>query len=291
MKASQFLIFALILLTFILVTSKNSEAQEAGIAEVETEGGENTSFSESTESSKFPISINYFGIFYGGAVSDPGSGFQPNYAGDQNENAPVHLRNFLALNYGVTQEIGVSAVGYWAWQPAMDQAFQLRDPFLRMSHNSIVSIGNLNLYGDLRLHMPVSTVSREYDMLFGAQTVQALTYGFENSDLSLGLYASQRMNWFGSQGYGNDTEFYLAPCVSYQLASNVALNVLYEMQASHPYGNSFGTLNNDGTDLEPGVIWDITPNLMLNPYLHFLTGGKVNMDTTSFGMMMSWNML
>ena len=71
----------------------------------------------------------------------------------------------------------------------------------------------------------------------------------------------------------------------------MALTFLYEMGASHTYGDDAGNLDNEGTDFQPGVLWRIIPGLEVNPYLNIYTGGKINLATTSFGMTLSWMML
>jgi hypothetical protein len=50
-------------------------------------------------------------------------------------------------------------------------------------------------------------------------------------------------------------------------------------------------LNSDGADIEPGVSWDVLPNLNFNPYLSMQTSGAVGLKTTSVGMMLSWRMI
>jgi hypothetical protein len=236
------------------------------------------------------INANYFGILYGPSVRDPSS-YQPRAEGGADTNKPVIVKNFLNLGYNITNEVAVTGSAYWLWQPVMKQQMQLQDPFVRVSHNSIWSTEQFNLYGDLRFHFPVTTVSRENQLHFGVQSVQVLTYAVPGSRLTLGTYGSVRVNSFGGQGYGKDLELYIAPNVAYQVAPTVALTVLYEMQSSHYYGDSSFPLVNDGSDLEPGISWDISPSLMLNPYLHVPVGKQTSLNSTSFGMMLNWILL
>ena len=99
-----------------------------------------------------------------------------------------------------------------------------------------------------------------------------------------------RSNVFGKYGYGYDLELYLGPNVNYQISPTLLVTLLYEMRGSHTFGDKFGKLNSGGTDLQPGLTWDVTPHLMLNPYLNLLTGGKVNLSTTTFGLLANWNL-
>jgi len=171
---------------------------------------------------------------------------------------------------------------------APDQNFALQDPSIRVANNSILNIGGFNWYGDARVHFAVSNASRLNDLLVGFQTFHYFSYTIEDSRWSPGIYASARFNHYGKLGVGNDVDLYLAPSLNYTLSSNVALTFLYEMGASHSYGDDVGVLDNEGTDFQPGVLWHITPNLEFNPYLNIYTGGRIAADTTSFGMTFSW---
>jgi hypothetical protein len=236
------------------------------------------------------FNFNYFGILYGPSIQNPTS-FQPSTDGTPDRDRPVILKNFLNLGYNVTDHVTVTGSGYWIWEPVMQHQTILQDPFLRVSHNSIFSTDQANLYGDFRVHFPVTSISRENDMKFGLQTVQVLTYAVGTTRLTLGAFGSARYNSFGGMGYGNDLELYAAPNLNYQITPTVALTVLYEMQTSHSFGERPFAFSNDGMDIEPGISWDIRPNLMVNPYLHFPVGKKATFSSTSFGMMLNWALI
>ena len=57
------------------------------------------------------------------------------------------------------------------------------------------------------------------------------------------------------------------------------------------YGDPAFVLVSDGTDLQPGLSWDITPNLNFNPFLDLKTGGNVNLDSTSMVFTLSWKLI
>jgi hypothetical protein len=233
------------------------------------------------------VNMNYFGILYGPSIRNP-KGYQPSNTGNPDSEKPVIVKNFLNVGYGLSDTIGVTASAYWIWQPVMGQQMTLQDPFLRVSHNSIYHDDLWNLYGDVRVHLPVTDVSRINDMNFGVQSVQVLSYRVPRSRLTVGSYGSVRVNSFGGKGYGNDMELYVAPNAFYQITPTVSLTCLYEIQTSHTFGNKAFAFNEDGMDLEPGVSWDVTPNLMVNPYLHLPIGSGFTLASTSVGMMLNW---
>ena len=280
------------------LTSSVSNAQEQFIEEeinsAGVTGGESVYSEELGENENSGIankfSLNYFGIFYGPSVRGPAV-YQPDTRGVPDKDRPLLFKNFLGLGYNVSDAVAVSGTFQWTWQPVMRHEAQVQDPFLKVSHNSIFQVDSLNLYGDLRVHLPVSHISRDNELLFGVQSVQALSYSLPEANLLLGLVGSVRANRFGSRGFGNDLELYVAPNLNFQIRDTLALTLLYEIYASHGYGARAFSFAGDGTDLEPGLAWDLTPQLTFNPYLHIPLSGSVNLNSMTFGMMMNWALI
>jgi hypothetical protein len=241
------------------------------------------------EDANSPLSISYLAIFYGPSVTSPNS-FQPGLDGTPDRTSPLLVKNFAGIGYDLDENFQVSASAYWAWWPVLGQQLQMRDPFLRVADSHLVRSGGFNLYTDLRFHFGVSSISRYFDQLWGVQTFQAATYEIPETRLTVGLYNSVRANFFGGQGLGSDLELYFTPNATYQLAPTVALTTLLEFNGSHTFGDRPFLFVNDGTDLEPGVSWDITQKLNFNPYLH-LPLSNVALNTTSVGFMLYWRML
>lgn len=232
-------------------------------------------------------SMDYFGILYGPALKNP-TAYQPSPESKPNFNRPLLVKNFLSLNYGLSDQVFISGTAYWHWQPVLKHEFLMRDPYFRVAHNQLLTSDHFNLYADFRVHFPITPLSRETDLLTSLQTFQVWTFQPSGGLFSLGLYSSFRYNWFGSQGYGYDFEIYLGPNLSFQLSSTVAFTLLYEMGMSHVFGDPIGVFLNDGTDLEPGLSWAITPNLVINPYLNLFPNDTLSWQSTSFGMTLSW---
>ncbi len=235
------------------------------------------------------FNLSLLTIFYGPSIRNP-SRLQPNLAGEPDPDRPVNLRSFVNLGYNFSDRLAVTGTAYWAYQPFLDQKVLLQDPFIRFSDASLVREGPFNLYGDFRVHFGVSSSSRQADQYFGLQTVQVATYEIPESHFSFTASGALRSNIFGKYGYGYDLEMYLGPSVNYQISPTLLATLLYEMRASHIFGTKFGQLTNDGTDLQPGLSWEVTPRIMLNPYLNLLTGGKINLNTTTFGLLANWNL-
>ena len=265
-----------------------SPQNPGGVGELPDEVSESVA-EEGSEIEK-QININYFGIFYGPALQGTNS-YQPAPGGQSDRDLPVILKNFLNVGHNLSEMVTVTATAYWVAQPVLDKNLEFQDPFVRASYNSILHWRGFNLYGDVRGHVPATAVSQQNDLVFGLQTFQALTYGVPESRFLYGLYASERRNFFGNEGYGNDVELYFALNMNYQFAPTLTTTLLFEVQRNHAYGDFRKGFYDNGTDIQPGISWDITPQIMVNPYLNILLGQSVSLRSTSVGMMMSWTLL
>jgi len=248
-------------------------------------------FNEAKDSTHSPIWLNHYSILYGPSVRNPKS-FQPSPKGGPDRERPVLVRNHLTLGYDFSETLLIAGTLPFTWIPVQGHRLEVMDPYVRVGLDHILQNDYLNYYVDLRVHFPVTRESRDQDMLAAFQMFQILTLvPGSNSSLSLDLFGSARTNFFGKQGSGADLELYLAPQLNYQMTSTVALTVLYEMGASHWFGEKPFVFHSDGTDLEPGLSWDVTPKFNLHPYLNIFPSGKVSWDSTSVGLMMNWKML
>ncbi len=237
-----------------------------------------------------PYSVNYFGVLFGPSVESPSSS-QPTPQGNIDPELPLAVLNFLGLTYNMTDRYAITGTAYWAWRPVRGQILEMRDPFVRLSDSQLVVTDNFNLYADARVHFPITDTSRDSDMLTGLQSFLVATYMPPGSRFTLQSYLSARYNVFGSQGIGNDVELYAGPNVSYQITPTVAATLLYEMGANHFFGDDPFQMVNAGTDLQPGIRWDPSPRLSVNPYLNIFTGDKVTFASTSIGMTLAWQLL
>jgi hypothetical protein len=231
------------------------------------------------------LNINYFTIFYGPSVKNPGS-FQPTRDGQADVEHPVLLKNFFNVGYDLTDHVAVTGTGYWIWRPVRGQSFEMRDPQLRISHNELVNFSTYNLYGDIRAHFGVSDLARSNDEIFSLQAFQIQTCQIGASRLTAALYTSERPYFYGKRGFGPDFELYVAPALIFQVTPKLSSQLLFENNWSHTFGDRTVGLNFDGNDLEPGVSWDLTNWLNISPYLH-LYPKTLSLASTSFGATLS----
>lgn len=229
-----------------------------------------------------PWGVSYFGIFYGPSVLEP-SLYQPSETRTQDLTRPILLKNLLTLSYALSEEVAISGTGFWSNEPVQARGFTVRDPYLRLSHNALVQSDVWSLYGDVRVHFPVTHESRQADLLTAVQTFESLS-AQATEELRLALWASQRANYFGKQGFGNDLELYFAPNLEYAVSDTLAFTLVYEVGTSHFFGEPAFSFSGDGSDVQPGISWSPSPSLNLSPYLNIPTTRSLNLRSTSFGM-------
>ena len=233
------------------------------------------------------FSVSYFGIFSGPSLGNPSS-LQPTPTGEPNPDKPLDFDNYLTLGYGVNDNIAISGTARYAYQPVRGQAIRMIDPFARISHDELIHVMDFNLASEIRFHFPVTHESRLADLLAGFESYSFASLPIGSSRFTLMGIASIRYNVFGRRGSGEDLQTYFAPIISYQLSPTVSLVARYEMYLGHIFGDKPFVFTNDGTDLEPGVYWQVTQRLSLNPYINLYTGNKVTLKSSSVGMLMNW---
>lgn len=227
------------------------------------------------------FSAHYFGIYFGPFLEAA----SPNFA----DRPQLDMRHYLTLNYAISDDTRIGVTSGWNWQGIPADTPTPRDPFVKLGRSNIIQSGPFSWYGDFRVHLPVTLESRRRDLWVGLQTFHYL--GFEPAGrLGAGLALSARYNQLGGEGWGDDWEFYLGPNVSWALTRNLAVNLLTEWGAGHPFGDTSRTLLSNGLNLEPGFNWEPFDTLWINPYVTIpidqtarqLLGGM------SLGMILGW---
>ncbi len=227
------------------------------------------------------ITVNYFGMISSPSLQAVAPGYRES----------LLLRNFLGVGYRLSELVTLSGNAYWSVRGLEQFPTQIHDPFVRLADGSFLSGENWNLYVDARLHLPLSSASVNSGLNLGIQSVQALTYSIPESRFALGLSSSIRANVLSVQGYGSDLDLYLGPNLFYQLAPSLGLNCLFESQMSHVRSRSSSGWSALIFDLEPGLAWDVMPNLSVNPYIHLPMGGLTSFSPTYAGLLLSWTLL
>ncbi len=215
--------------------------------------------------------------------------------GEFQETSTINIENWSYLGYRFSKDFSLAAVAQYTYRPVLSQDITMRDPFIKAAFGNIINSDGFSLSGDLRAYLPTSRLSQDNKMVIGLRNSMGASYDIPGSRVSLGAATRIRLNTFSTEladKNQQDIYFYLGPSVSYKISNTVSAVVLYEMQAGHYLGTSLSSTGAvDVTDLQPGISWDVTPNLNLNPFVNFYTGGKILRESTYLGLNLSATLL
>ncbi len=241
------------------------------------------------------LTISYLNVFYGPSLAKPIARVQPDAnTGALDPTSPLLMKNFLGVGYKINDRLTVTPTFYWLYEPVTPHTFTIRDPYVRLSNSKLLTRGDFNLAADVRVAAPVSDASRDVNRITTIASKQIASYEMGKLTAGVVSYGAFHLQTKSQNSAGKgvkNLEFYAGPNVEYKLLPTLSVTLLYELGMSHLQGTSLSSFNNDGTDLEPGLSWDITPSINFSPFLDFKTGQRVAADTTTLGAVFTWKLL
>lgn len=234
--------------------------------------------------------VNYFGIFHGEPLNNLGSTYTVDRNGVQSKYSAINLDSEITTAYMFTSDFGVGPDIPFLLVPVMGQGVILGDVGVKAFDRKTISYRGFDLYTNLILQAPTSKASEARNETMGVKMTPYVRYSFPKSRFTVGAWTEEK----AYLGVTTDKTFklYGAPYVNYRLTSNFSLNLEYEMEAHHNVGD-VGMMNFTmyQTDLEPGVVWMITPKIMFNPYLQIFTTNQISSDNMALGAVISATVL
>jgi hypothetical protein len=246
------------------------------------------------------FSLRLDSVWYGGSVKDPGSDFLPS---DYSQQGPGHtfIRNSIGVGYKISPDLVLGVTPRIEYVPSA-RDYRWADSYLRLMAPKLVDRGNFSMIGDIRLYAPLARGPRLNGEGMSVMTHFVPNYNFPGTKWSIN--ANLYHQWyartdrtapdFATAFAKNEwtSEIYIGPSINYQLTPTVALSVLYEFDSVHVANDDFFSYYSDSsssngyTDLEPGISWDITPNVNLNPFLNLYPGSKFNLETANVNVVL-----
>jgi hypothetical protein len=274
---------------FVLIAAvASASVVEAADAPAPAAGTTTATASESA-SALDSLHLDLFSIFHGPTVSDMGSPYGVNNAGKVSSRNPLLFDSELTAAYMPTSDVGIGPVLPFLLFPVMGKGFVLGDAGIKAFDRHAISSGGLNVYTNLIVQAATSDSSKARNMSWALKTTPNFRYKFHASRVSVGAWTEAKAYF----GVTKDKTFklYGAPYVAYRVSPSVALNLEYEMEAHHDVGKPSLDFANYQTDLMPGIVWNITPHVLVNPYVQLFTGNKVNTDSMALGAVISATVL
>lgn|GEM_PF-3270690 len=287
-------IFAALALSFNLIHSASAALKPTTSVATTTSTTEKATSVKSSQ----PFSASYAGVFSGPSLGNP-SGYQPDDQGNVriDPSNRIVLRNSFNLGYKITPNVVVGSIlnfNYYPLPMFSKGSFELADPALKVSNGNFIKTGHFTMAVDLRASIPVTQRTRDRNLLTSVRFWQTSTYQIPNSHWSLGAYSFVKGYAYGQNAKKDVAilDAYLAPFLNYEFNQTASLSLTYEMDATHYAGQSLTQwAAKDPTDLTLGLALNLTPSITFNPWIEIFPGGKVNLNATQFGALVSARIL
>jgi hypothetical protein len=227
--------------------------------------------------------VTFFSTVHGTPLNDVTSPYTLDHNGNKTKSPAnaIYFDSEVAGSYVLNSDIGLGVVVPFLFIPVQGQGAILGDVGIKTFNKHLISGGGFNLSANLILQAPTAKASRNRDMDFGVKSTPAIRYAIPSSRFTVGSWNEAK--WYAGVAAGKTLKLYAQPYVEYSLSQSFSLNVGYEMETDHMKGDSNLNFTTYQTDLMPGVIWRVTPQVSFNPYLQIFTGKKVATDATAFG--------
>lgn len=251
-------------------------------------------------------SLRFDSVYFGASVSDPGGLNQPNdISVDGGDGLRVFIRNVPQLGYYINPNLLIGAVARVDIFPTHQVDYGWEDSFVRIQAPKLIDRGAFNMVGDLRAYFPTSNWQQNNGENVSIQTRVVPSWVIPNSRFTLAMVLYHQWTSHSSKvdqvdAYAKnawDSEIYAGPNISYQMTPTLALTALYEVDAVQLANTPFGTYISDTrsgngyTDFEPGLSWDVTPNINISPFLNMYPGSDFSLDTTSINVWFSFKLI
>jgi hypothetical protein len=252
-------------------------------------GAQSTASTAEAKSLLDNVYASYFGVYHGAPLSDLGNARTVDSQGKLSKSQSIYFDSELTTAYMVTPDIGVGPVVPFFITPVRGEGLTLGDVGVKAFNKRTYSANGLSVYTNLILQAPTSSYSSQRGMTLGVKTTPNLRYNVPASRFTFGAWTEAK-SYLGVTS-GKAFKLYAAPYANYRLTSNLSLNLEYEMEADHMVGKPSFDFTSYQTDLEPGVVWNITQHISVNPYLMLFTGNTINSDTMAFGAVINARLL
>jgi hypothetical protein len=223
--------------------------------------------------------FNYFGLYKGSPLNDITNPRQPMSSGDVDPSGPQSVESLLTLGYKITPDWVVGVVGHFLYFPVgkpvgTGQNIQMLDPMLLIQKNNLVNSGGFRLNGKLTVYLPLSSgdTLQSNKLATAISPTLMASYDVPNTQLTLAAFGYLR-GYVPTGGSSDDAliyRLYFAPNLSYQLSKSVAATLWVDLLSASRYRGSHFLLGmgTDTVDVQPGMSWDITKNININPVLN-----------------------
>jgi hypothetical protein len=266
--------------------STNSQTnQAAGIAAVAASNGVSVETTTGPSAILDNTYLVYSASFHGPTLGKMDS-FGTDHTGTYSKRNMIMFDGDLTAGYMVTKDTGIGPYVPFFLYPVQGQGAVLGDVGVKLVQKHIVQSNGWSVAGAAMIQAPTNDYSKYHTKMdLGLKFTPYIMYRPSGSRFTYGVWTEQK----AYLGVVSDKTFKLwaQPYVSYRMTPTLSANLAYEAEADHFYGKPTLDFTSYQTDLCPGVIWNVTPKIFINPYVQFFTGNKVTKETTALGAYLS----
>ncbi len=189
----------------------------------------------------------------------------------------------VRIGYQLTDAVNVSANSQFNYTPVKGGLVQFLDPYVRIAHSRLLT-GPVTLAGDFRFYIPVSNGAIASNRIFGIRNTLSASYTVPGTRFTLGTDTILRGRFYAAgTGESESLLAYLSPNATYQITPTLAATLFAEFAATSQAKTGLLDMANGGSAVGPGISWDITPSVNVNPFLVFQSM-RINPESTVFAM-------
>lgn len=260
------------------------QPSENGLSAV-SESGMPTGVGPEFKSPKDRLALSYYGVYYGPSLGQRND-YTPSYDGSSGD--VQNLDGIITAGYRVSKKFLAGVAVPLVYVPYRDKGVTMNNLFLKLANSEFWKNGRSKMGLSSRFYLPTNGDSRKSGFVTGARIEQNFTYDLKKAPVTLGLYTYEKALFYNATATsGTPLTLYAAPYLNYQFSKRVAATLWVDLvQLTQAKGKSFSEMQNAPVDIEPGINWDVTDNLSLNPYLN-LFPGNMTADSSSLGLIVS----
>jgi hypothetical protein len=267
---------------FFLINSIQTHAWASTRSSAASSGSDGSVQSQAS-SALDHLYLNYFGTFNGPGLTSFDNTHSLDNKGLTNTSTKtayghINFDSEITAAYLITKDIGVGPVVPFIFYPTQGYGAVLGDLGVKAFDKHLVSTPNLGVYANLILQVPSSDLSKANQMDFAIKTTPSFRYYLRDSRFAVGAWTEAKA-YLGVKDRIKSFKLYADPYLNYQLTGPLSLNLGFEIEADHFAGVdgafAFKTVK---TDLQPGLVYMISPKIILNPFIQFFTYDQLSFD-------------
>ena len=235
--------------------------------------------------------LSLYSVYAGSPINNLGSSYQPSPDGSLDTSSPHVFDTTVTTGYRLSKYSFAGVVNHFKYFPignpvGVGERITFMDPILYVSRSKLFEYQGLVIDGRVTAQLPMSA----NDGLQANRLATALSAVFNahldvpSTKLTVGLFGYLRGFVATSSSPSNAPTYrvYLAPYANYQLTKRVAATLWIDLlNATRRAGTGLISGLQAGTvDIEPGLNFDITDKISINPVLN-LYPGHLTLASTS----------